>query len=184
MILNDRQIRAAVAEGKLGISPCSGERVDTGIVSYGMSSFGYDIRLDHQFAAMRDCVPLDPHAISEDDVVRDNIDQPFLMPAHSFLLAQSVEYIIMPEDWIALVVGKSTWARLGLIVNTTPLEPGWKGQITLELSNTTANPIVLYPGEGIAQVLFFSGEAPDHIYGGKYNFQGEPTLPIVPSVNK
>jgi dCTP deaminase len=179
LLVNDTELAHAIERHELVITPFEKEKIEKGVVSYGLSSFGYDIRLDSEFASFSRGIPLDPHAIGEGDIERLSIKTPFFLQPHSFILAQSLEYFVIPANMFALVVGKSTWARLGLVVNTTPLEPRWNGHITLELSNTTFNPITLYPGEGIAQVVFFRGETPSRCYGGKYSFQGEPTLPLI-----
>ena len=150
------------------------------VISYGVSSYGYDIRLDTEFKYLKGPT-LDPKELFDANATKVVYNTPFWLQAHSFILAQSFERIKVPRDCLALVVGKSTYARIGLIVNTTPLEPLWTGNITLELSNTSDHPIKLYPMEGIAQLVFFEcSEVCDISYAdksGKYMNQVGVTLP-------
>lgn len=130
------------------------------VISYGCSSYGYDIRISDEFKYLRSeqvCTGLDildpkkPNRLNwRDEVCRDWC----LIPGNSMVLARSVEYFKIPKQVLAVCLGKSTYARLGLIVNVTPLEPEWEGHLTIELSNTTPLPIIVYPNEGIAQIIF------------------------------
>lgn len=162
------------------------------ICSYGVSSYGYDVRLGGDFLVARDTRPecvnpgmLDVHdAWSVNDAfTKKHVEEgeALIIPPHGFVLACTVETIKMPKDCIAVCMGKSTYARVGLVVNVTPLEPGWEGQVTMELSNTTHLPVKVYVGEGVMQILFFRGavacENPYVARSGKYLGQKGPTLP-------
>lgn len=133
----------------------SGQR----IVSYGLSSFGYDIRVSDEFKVFTNVYNsiVDPKQFSEDAFV-DMQTNECIIPPNSFALARSVEYFRIPRSTIALCIGKSTYARCGIIVNVTPLEPEWEGYLTIEISNTTPLPAKIYANEGIAQLLFFESE--------------------------
>jgi dCTP deaminase len=155
-----------------------------GVISYGLSSMGYDIRVTDQykiFTNVRQAV-VDPKQFSPDSFV-DFSGAICVIPPNSFALARSVEYFRIPRDVITITVGKSTYARCGIITNVTPFEPEWEGHVTLEFSNTTPLPAKIYANEGIAQVLFFrSGSLPDVSYAdrkGKYQGQRGITLPKV-----
>lgn len=149
------------------------------VISFGVSSYGYDVRLDTEFKYLKGPT-LDPKELFDNNAIKVNYYAPFWLQAHSFILAQSFEKVKVPRDCIVLVLGKSTYARIGLIVNTTPLEPEWQGNITLELSNTSEHPIKVYPMEGIAQLVFFEcSEVCNISYAdkdGKYNNQVGVTL--------
>lgn len=180
MLLNDREIARLARKGM--ITPYVASQ--TGRISYGQSSFGYDIRLADEFVsyASRGYGEVDPLNIKDASPITSKmIDHDFfLIPPHGFVLAHSVEVIDVPEDVLVVCLGKSTYARCGLIVNVTPLEPGWKGQITLEISNTTDLPARVYINEGICQLLFFRGEHPQISYHGRkgrYMDQTGVTLP-------
>jgi len=149
------------------------------VISWGLSSYGYDARLAGEFMwPVRGT--LDPKSTSakwEKQTVTNDLG--YVIPPHGFVLARTVERFKMPDDVMAICVGKSTYARNGLIVNVTPLEPGWEGFVTLELSNTTDLPSVVYVGEGICQFVFFRGERPSVSYAdraGKYQGQTGVTL--------
>lgn len=154
------------------------------IVSYGTSSYGYDVRCAREFKLFTNLhsAIIDPKEFNPQSFVDVEGDH-CIIPPHSFALARTVEYFRMPKDILAICVGKSTYARCGIIVNVTPLEPGWEGHITLELSNTTPLPAKIYANEGVAQILFFQGdEKCDTSYderGGKYQGQKGVTLPKV-----
>jgi dCTP deaminase len=142
------------------------------IVSYGLSSFGYDIRVADEFKVFTNVYNsvVDPKHFREDAFV-DMCTQECIIPPNSFALARSVEYFRIPRDVLAFCIGKSTYARCGIIVNVTPFEPEWEGYVTLEISNTTPLPAKIYANEGIAQVVFFEGESCDISYAdrkGKY----------------
>ena len=153
------------------------------IISYGLSSYGYDIRLANEFKFMISNLPvIDPKDMSGlkfFEVVEDYI----LIPPQSCVLARSLEYIKIPRDILCICMGKSTYARCGLIVNITPLEPEWEGYLTLELSNTTSIPIKVYANEGIAQLMFLTGTTICKVsYAdkkGKYQGQTDVTIPKV-----
>lgn len=152
-----------------------------GVISYGLSSYGYDMRVADEFkiftnlhGAVVDPKHFDPRSFV--DVKADYVD----IPPNSFALARSVEYFQIPNNVLCICIGKSSYARCGIILNTTPFEPGWRGYVTLEISNTTPLPARIYAHEGIGQVLFFeSDELCDKNYGlGKYqDQQPEITLP-------
>jgi dCTP deaminase len=151
-----------------------------GVISYGLSPFGYDIRLDSNYKAPRPGQkPLDPHNCSAVDYL-DRMEERIVLPAGSFILGKSLEYFRMPPRVLGIVFGKSTYARIGVIVNVTPLEPGWEGFLTISIANTGPGDVMLYPLEGIAQVLFFeSDEPPVFSYGdlkGKYQNQKDITI--------
>jgi len=170
MILNDRQI----AEAK-PLSPFVEGLKREGKISYGLGSFGYDIRLDEEFRIFTDVhsTEIDPKEFDESAFVEVE-KETCLIPPNSFALGKSLEKFDMPEDLFGVVVGKSTYARCGIIVNMTPIEPGWRGYLTIEISNTTPLPAKVYAHEGIAQVIFFRGERPEVNYAdrdGKYQDQ-------------
>ncbi|MCB1117432.1 MAG: dCTP deaminase [Chlamydiia bacterium] len=134
----------------------SGEK---NVISYGLSSYGYDLRVGNKFKVFTDVYNslVDPKDFSSDAFVDIETDR-CVIPPRSFALAVSVEYFRIPEDVLTLCIGKSTYARCGIIVNVTPFEPGWEGYVTLEISNTTPLPAVIYANEGLAQVLFMKGD--------------------------
>lgn len=184
-VLNDKQINDLAIEGGM-ITPYVGAQVrqinGEKIISYGVSSFGYDARLADDFM-MAFKGRMDPKAPEKADWLKVKSEHGvFVVPPHGFVLARTVERFKMPDDVMAICVGKSTYARNGLIVNVTPLEPGWEGHVTLELSNTTDLPSVVYVGEGIAQFVFYRGERPSVTYAtreggpGKYMNQTGVTL--------
>ena len=152
------------------------------IVSYGTSSYGYDVRCADEFKIFTNInsTIVDPKAFDEGNFV-DFRGEVCIIPPNSFALARTVEYFRVPRNTLVVCLGKSTYARCGIIVNVTPLEPEWEGQVTLEFSNTTPLPAKIYAGEGCAQVLFFeSDEVCDVSYkdrGGKYQGQVGVTLP-------
>lgn len=151
-------------------------------ISWGTSSFGYDIRLAREFKIFTnlDNAIVDPKGIKDDCFVERIADE-IIIPANSFALARSFETIDVPRDILVMCIGKSTYARCGIIVNVTPLEPEWRGEITIEISNTTTLPAKIYAEEGIAQLLFFQGAEPCQTsYAdrkGKYMDQKGITLP-------
>jgi len=154
------------------------------VVSYGLSSYGYDIRVADEFKIFTNIhsKEIDPKEIKKDcfvEVKADNI----LVPPNSFALARTVEYFKIPRKVITLCVGKSTYARCGIIVNVTPFEPEWEGHVTLEISNTTPMPARIYANQGIAQVLFFESDQECEVSykdrSGKYQSQTGITLPSV-----
>lgn len=180
-IKSDRWIRRMAEEAGM-IDPFVPGQVRDGVVSYGLSSFGYDIRVADEFKVFTDVhsVVVDPKAFDPRSFVDIQGDH-CIIPPNSFALARTLEYFRIPEDVLVVCVGKSTYARCGIIVNVTPLEPGWHGHLTLEISNTTPLPAKVYANEGLAQLLFFQGdEVPAVTYAqraGKYQGQQGVTLP-------
>jgi dCTP deaminase len=155
-----------------------------GVISYGVSSYGYDVRVGRTFKVFTNvhCAVVDPKKFDPSSFVDIEGDS-CLIPPNSFALAETLEYFEIPRDVLATCLGKSTYARCGILVNVTPLEPEWRGKITIEISNTTPLPAKIYAGEGIAQILFFRAEAVCKVsYGdkkGKYQDQKGLTLPFV-----
>ena len=183
MLKSDAWIRENCRKNKM-ITPFVEGLVAKGRVSYGLSSYGYDIRVSNEYKVFTDvhnCV-VDPKAFNDKSFV--DIKAPYcIVPAHSFALARSVEYFRIPRDVIGLCIGKSTYARCGIVVNITPLEPEWEGHLTLEISNTTPLPAKIYSNEGIAQLVFLGA---DQVCGtsykdrkGKYQAQRGVTLPRI-----
>jgi len=164
------------------IEPFEPDQVREGVISYGVSSFGYDIRVAPEFKVFTNVhnVVVDPKKFDDRSFV-DVATDTCLIPPNSFALARTTEYFRIPRDTLVLCVGKSTYARCGIIVNVTPLEPTWEGYLTLEISNTTPLPAKIYANEGIAQLLFFqSDQEPETAYAdrkGKYQNQTGVTLP-------
>lgn len=162
------------------------------VISYGLSSFGYDARLADELAivvAPTDFIgdvvgSIDPKDFDADVLVDAvaNPDGSVTIPPHGFALARTLEYFRVPDDVVVICLGKSTYARCGLIVNVTPLEPGWEGSVTLELSNTTPLPVKVWPREGICQFVFFRGQRPSTTYasrpGGPGKYQGQKGITL------
>ncbi len=180
-IMPDHWIRKMAIEHKM-IEPFTDSQVRNGVVSYGVSSYGYDIRVADEFkiftnvfSAVVDPKHFDPRSMVD---FRGDI---CIIPPNSFALARTVEYFRIPRSVLTICVGKSTYARCGIIVNVTPFEPEWEGFVTLEISNTTPLPAKIYANEGIAQVLFFQAdEECDISYAdkkGKYQKQESIVLP-------
>lgn len=180
-IKSDRWIRRMAAEHGM-IEPFEPGQVRQGVVSYGVSSFGYDVRVADEFKVFTDVfsVVVDPKEFDARSFVDMKTDT-CIIPPNSFALARTHEYFRIPDDVLVVCLGKSTYARCGIIVNVTPLEPGWEGHVTLEISNTTPLPAKIYANEGLAQFLFFQGdERPEVTYRdkqGKYQGQKGVTLP-------
>jgi dCTP deaminase len=157
---------------------------DQNAISYGVSSYDYDVRVGRHFKIFTNarCAVVDPKHFDPSSFVDVEGDD-CLIPPNSFALSETVEYLEIPRDVIAICVGKSTYARCGIIVNVTPLEPEWRGRVTLEISNTTPLPAKIYANEGIAQILFLRTEAVCQTsYAdkkGKYQDQKGLTLPFV-----
>ncbi len=168
------------------IEPFSAEQVrhidGRSIISYGTSSYGYDVRCASEFKIFTNINSsmVDPKAFDANGFVDVETDV-CIIPPNSFALARTVEYFRIPRDVLCICLGKSTYARCGQIINVTPLEPGWEGHVTLEISNSTSSPAKIYAGEGIAQMIFLqSDEACDVSYAdrrGKYQGQTGVTLP-------
>ena len=177
----DRWIRQMALEHKM-IEPFEDRQVREGVVSYGLSSYGYDIRVADEFKVFTNInsTVVDPKNFDARSFVDLKTDI-CIIPPNSFALAKTIEYFRIPRDVLTICVGKSTYARCGLIVNVTPFEPEWEGYVTLEISNTTPLPAKVYANEGISQVLFFqSDEMCEVSYKdkkGKYQAQQGLTLP-------
>ncbi|UCF20135.1 MAG: dCTP deaminase [Gemmatimonadota bacterium] len=182
-IKSDRWIRKMALEKGM-IEPFQERQVRDGAVSYGLSSYGYDMRVARAFRIFTNVnsAIVDPKQFDERSFVEFEGDV-CIIPPNSFALATSVEYFRIPRNVLTICVGKSTYARCGIITNVTPFEPEWEGHVTLEISNTTPLPAKIYAGEGISQVLFFeSDEVCEISYGdraGKYQKQTGVTLPRV-----
>ena len=180
-IQSDRWITRMALEHRM-IEPFETRQVRQGVISYGVSSYGYDMRVAREFRIFTNVLNsvVDPKNFDRNSFVEFEGDV-CIVPPNSFALARSVEYFRIPRDVVTLCVGKSTYARCGIITNVTPFEPEWEGYVTLEISNTTPLPAKIYANEGIAQVLFFKGaEAPEVSYkdrAGKYQGQQGVTLP-------
>ena len=183
MIKSDRWIRRMAVEKGM-IKPFEDRQVRKGAISYGLSSYGYDIRIADEFKIFTNIntTIVDPKRFDPRSFV-DYQGEVALIPPNSFALGRSVEYFKIPRNVLTICVGKSTYARCGIITNVTPFEPEWEGYVTLEISNTTPLPARIYANEGIAQVLFFeSDETCETSYAdrqGKYQGQQGIVLPTV-----
>lgn len=187
-VLSDKQIRELVK-----IEPFEPAQKRPGKVSYGVSSYGYDVRVGSRFKIFTPTprnggvTIVDPKAFTDDLFVEVDTDATgadhVIIPPNSFALCETVEYLDIPRDVLVICVGKSTYARCGLIVNVTPLEPEWRGRVTLEISNTTPLPAKVYANEGIAQMVFLKAEEMCEISyadkAGKYQDQTGLVLPKV-----
>tara|TARA_Y100000768_G_scaffold206665_1_gene155763 strand:+ start:473 stop:1042 length:570 start_codon:yes stop_codon:yes gene_type:complete len=185
-IKSDKWIKKMSLEHEM-IKPFSEAQIrldDNGnkLISYGVSSYGYDVRCSNEFKVFTNIhsAIVDPKSFDENSFVDIN-SEVCIIPPNSFALARTIEYFKIPRNVLTICLGKSTYARCGIIVNVTPLEPEWEGHVTLEFSNTTNLPAKIYAGEGVAQMLFFeSDEVCDVSYkdrGGKYQGQTGVTLP-------
>ena len=180
-VLSDKWIRKMSKEKDM-ISPFQEKQVRGDSISYGLSSYGYDARVSDSFKIFTniDSVTVDPKSFSKNSFVDRKADH-CIIPPNSFVLARTVEYFRIPRNVLVICVGKSTYARCGIIVNVTPLEPQWQGHVTLEFSNTTPLPAKIYANEGAAQFLFLYGnEDCNESYAdrkGKYMNQTGVTLP-------
>jgi len=182
-IKSDRWIRRMAAEHRM-IEPFADRQVRAGVISYGVSSYGYDMRVAPEFKIFTNALSaiVDPKQFDPKSFVEFS-GETCVVPPNSFALARSVEYFRIPRNVLTLCVGKSTYARCGIITNVTPFEPEWEGYVTLEISNTTPLPARIYANEGIAQVLFFTADEGDECeqsYAdkkGKYQAQVGITLP-------
>ena len=183
MIKSDRWIRQMALEKGM-IKPFEERQVRAGVISYGVSSYGYDLRIADEFKIFTNInnTIVDPKAFDPRSFV-DFQGPVCIVPPNSFALARSIEYFKIPRNVLTICVGKSTYARCGIITNVTPFEPEWEGFVTLEISNTTPLPARIYANEGIAQVLFFeSDEACQTSYAdrqGKYQGQQGIVLPTI-----
>ena len=183
-VLCDTQIRELI-----GIEPFEENTTRHGRISFGVSSYGYDLRVGSVFKIFTNVNSeiVDPKRFSERSFVTVDTDETgkdyVLIPPNSFALAETIEYLEIPRDMIGVCVGKSTYARCGIIVNVTPIEPEWRGKITLEISNTTPLPAKIYANEGIAQLVFLKADRVCAVsYAdkqGKYQDQVGLTLPKV-----
>jgi dCTP deaminase len=177
----DHWIRKMAVEKRM-IEPYTDRQVRDGIISYGVSSYGYDIRVANEFKIFTNVYStlIDPKQFESHTMV-DYSGDVCIIPPNSFALARTVEYFRIPRDVLTICLGKSTYARCGIIVNVTPFEPEWEGFVTLEISNTAPLPAKIYANEGIAQVLFFSAdEQCETSYAdkkGKYQAQKTIILP-------
>ena len=177
----DRWIKKLALENQM-IEPFVEHQVRQGVISYGVSSYGYDIRVADEYKIFTNVFSaiVDPKNFDPQSMV-DFKGDTCIIPPNSFVLSRSVEYLRIPRSVLVVCLGKSTMARCGLIVNVTPLEPGWTGYITLEISNTTPLPAKVYSNEGIAQLLFFEADEECEIsYAdkkGKYQAQQGVVLP-------
>lgn len=167
------------------IEPFEESLITTGQISYGVSSYGYDLRIADEFKIFTNIgnSVVDPKNFDVNRMVVDFQGDVCIVPPNSFALARSYEYFRIPRDVMVICVGKSTYARCGIITNVTPLEPEWEGHVTLEISNTTPLPAKIYANEGIAQLLFFQGDPVcETSYGdrkGKYQKQRGITVPRI-----
>ncbi len=176
MVKNDLWIRAMAEKSRI-IEPFEPSLVKEGKISFGPSSFGYDFRLANEF--LRFSPPpsqslIDPKGMKDELFDVQKTDDPYTIPPNSLVLARSLEYFRIPRNIVGICMGKSTYSRCGILVNITPLEPEWEGHITFPVYNTTPFPARIYPGEGIAQVLFLEGPSPEVSYAdrkGKYQVQ-------------
>ena len=182
-VLSDRWIKKMAIEKEM-IKPFVSKQKSSKNISYGLSSYGYDARVSNEFKIFTDVdsVIVDPKNFKKNSFV-SRTGKECIIPPNSFVLASTVEYFKIPKDVLVICLGKSTYARCGIIVNVTPLEPGWEGHVTLEFSNTTPLPAKIYANEGAAQFIFLKGnEDPEITYaqrGGKYMKQTGVTLPKV-----
>jgi dCTP deaminase len=166
------------------ISPFEDKQVRGNKISYGLSSFGYDARVSNEFKIFTNVNSeiIDPKNFTQNNFISKNGIE-CIIPPNSFVLSSTVEYFKIPNDVMVICLGKSTYARCGIIVNVTPLEPAWEGHVTLEFSNTTPLPAKIYANEGVAQFIFLKGnEKPEITYAdrnGKYMKQSGVTLPKV-----
>jgi dCTP deaminase len=179
MVKSDRWIRKMAKMGM--IRPFSKQQAREGVVSYGVSAYGYDMRVADEFKIFTNVngTVVDPKKFDAKSFV-DFKGEACIVPANSFVLARSLEYFKIPREVLVICLGKSTYARCGIVVNVTPLEPEWEGHVTIAISNTSPLPTKIYANEGIAQILFIQGaEVCERSYAdkaGKYQAQKEITL--------
>jgi dCTP deaminase len=179
MVKNDCWIKEMSLKGM--IKPFSKDQIRKGVISYGVSSYGYDMRVANEFKIFTNAnsTVIDPKNFNASSFVDFRGDVCFV-PPNSFVLARSVEYFRIPRDVLVICLGKSTYARCGIVVNVTPLEPEWEGYVTIEISNTGPLPAKIYSNEGIAQLIFIQGsEVCEKSYAdkkGKYQAQKKITL--------
>lgn len=181
-VMSDKWIRQMAHDHQM-ITPFVESQKKQGVISYGVSSYGYDARIAPEFKVFTnvDSAVIDPKNFSQESFTHRDKDV-CIIPPNSFVLGRTIEYFKIPRDVLVICLGKSTYARCGLIVNVTPLEPEWEGHVTLEISNTTPLPAKVYANEGVCQFLFIKGNEPcltsyaDR--SGKYMGQKGVTLPI------
>ena len=182
-IKSDGWIKRMALEHKM-IEPFVARPTRTGVISYGVSSYGYDIRVADEFKVFTNVynTVVDPKNFDPKSFVDIKPDV-CIIPPNSFALARTIEYFRIPRDVLTVCLGKSTYARCGIIVNVTPFEPEWEGHVTIEISNTTPLPAKIYANEGIAQVVFFQSDEPCEVSyrdkKGKYQAQRGVTLPKI-----
>tara|TARA_B100001167_G_C16723579_1_gene282402 strand:+ start:436 stop:990 length:555 start_codon:yes stop_codon:yes gene_type:complete len=182
-ILSDKWIKKMSKNHNM-ISPFEENQVRGNKISFGLSSFGYDARVSNEFKVFTNVNSevIDPKNFKSTNFITRSGNE-CIIPPNSFALASTMEYFKIPDDVMVICLGKSTYARCGIIVNVTPLEPGWEGYVTLEFSNTTPLPAKIYANEGVAQFIFLKGnEKPNITYAdrnGKYMKQKGVTLPKV-----
>jgi dCTP deaminase len=181
--MSDRWIRRMSLEHKM-IEPFVDRQMREGVISYGVSSYGYDMRVEDEFRIFTNVnsTTVDPKQFDARSFVEFKGDV-CIVPPNSFALGRSVEYFRIPRNILTICVGKSTYARCGIIVNVTPFEPEWEGFVTLEISNTTPLPAKIYANEGLCQVIFFDSNEPSEVSykdkKGKYQSQGGIVLPRI-----
>jgi dCTP deaminase len=182
-IQSDKWIRNMAKSHEM-INPFEENQIRDNKISYGLSSYGYDARVSNEFKIFTNVNSevVDPKNFKQSNFISKKVSE-CIVPPNSFVLASTVEYFKIPDDIMVICLGKSTYARCGIIVNVTPLEPGWEGYVTLEFSNTTPLPAKIYANEGAAQFIFLKGnEKPKVTYAdrnGKYMKQKGVTLPKV-----
>ena len=182
-VKSDRWIKRMALEHRM-IEPFAESQTRSGVVSFGLSSYGYDIRVADDFKVFTNIynTVVDPKNFDPRSFV-DIKAEVCIIPPNSFALARTIEYFRIPRDILTVCLGKSTYARCGIIVNVTPFEPEWEGHVTIEISNTTPLPAKIYANEGIAQVVFFQGDEPCEVSyrdkKGKYQAQHGVTLPRI-----
>ena len=180
-VLSDKWIKK-IAKQKGMIRPFVEKQVRKGKISFGLSSYGYDARVSNEFKIFTNVNSgiVDPKVFKKESFVT-KVGKECIIPPNSFALARTMEYFKIPDDVLVICLGKSTYARCGIIVNVTPLEPGWEGHVTLEFSNTTPLPAKIYANEGVAQMIFFESdticETSYKDRNGKYQKQTGVTLP-------
>jgi len=182
-VQSDKWIRKMAKESSM-ISPFEEKQIRGNKISFGLSSFGYDARVSNEFKIFTNLNTeiVDPKNFKKTNFITKSGSE-CIIPPNSFVLASTVEYFKIPNDVLVICLGKSTYARCGIIVNVTPLEPGWEGHVTLEFSNTTPLPAKIYANEGASQFIFIKGnESPETTYAdinGKYMKQKGVTLPKI-----
>lgn len=180
-IKSDTWIKKMAREHQM-IEPFSDEQMKSGVISFGLSSYGYDVRVAHEFKVFnaKNATMIDPKSFDSRYFV-DIKGKECTIPPNSFALARTVEYFKIPRNILTICLGKSTYARCGIIVNVTPFEPEWEGHATLEISNTSPLPAKIYAHEGIAQIIFLEADEVCRTSykdkKGKYQAQKEITLP-------